>query len=76
MKINLNDIDYEQILISMVLFIIVLFINAWIITVCWNDYLTHVFNGLHEIDMMQAIAFRILVSTLVSGINIERNSNE
>jgi len=41
--------------------------------VCWNDYLMHVVGGLHEIDMMHAIALKVLVSTLTSTLHIERN---
>jgi ABC-type sulfate transport system permease subunit len=73
MKIDLNETNWNDILINIVLFIIALFINAWIITICWNDYLMQVVNGLHEVDMMQAIALRILVSTLTAGLSIERN---
>ena len=64
--------DYDSILISILLFAFVIFINAWIITMCWNDYLMHVVGGLHEIDMMHAIALKD-VSTLTSTLHIERN---
>ena len=70
---DFKNTDYDSILISIILFAFVIFINAWIITVCWNDYLMHIVGGLHEIDMMQAIALKVLVSTLTSGLSIERN---
>jgi len=75
-NLDFKNADYDSILISIVLFLVVLFINAWIITVCWNEYLIHAINGLHEIDMMHAIALRILASTLTSGISIERQKDE
>jgi ABC-type Co2+ transport system permease subunit len=65
--------DWDSILITILLFIVALFINAWIITVCWNEYLMQVVGGLHEISMMQAIALRILVSTLTSSLQIGAN---
>jgi hypothetical protein len=65
--------DWDSILITILLFIVAILINAWIITVCWNEYLIQVVGGLHEISMMQAIALRILVSTLTSSLQIERN---
>jgi hypothetical protein len=65
--------DWDSILITILLFILALFINAWIITVCWNDYLISAIGGLHEISMMQAIALRILVSTLTSSLQITSN---
>jgi hypothetical protein len=65
--------DWDSILITILLFTVAILINAWIITVCWNEYLMQVVGGLHEISMMQAIALRILVSTLTSSLQIERN---
>jgi hypothetical protein len=65
--------DWDSILITILLFAFVIFINAWIITVCWNEYLMHIIGGLHEIDMMHAIALKVLVSILTSGLSIERN---
>lgn len=65
--------DWDSILITILLFIVAILINAWIITVCWNEYLMQVVGGLHEISMMQAIALRILVSTLTSSLQIGSN---
>jgi hypothetical protein len=65
--------DWDSILMTILLFIVALFINAWIITVCWNEYLMQIVGGLHEISMMQAIALRILVSTLTSNLQIASN---
>jgi hypothetical protein len=65
--------DWDSILITILLFIVAILINAWIITVCWNEYLIQVVGGLHEISMMQAIALRILVSTLTSSLQVASN---
>jgi ABC-type Co2+ transport system permease subunit len=72
-QFEFKDPDWDSILITILLFIVALFINAWIITVCWNEYLMQVVGGLHEISLMQAIALRILVSTLTSSLHIESN---
>jgi hypothetical protein len=65
--------DWEALAIQIVLIIVSFTINAWIINVCWNEYLIHAISGLREIDMYQALAIRILASSVVTGITFERN---
>ena len=65
--------DWEVLAIQLVLLIISFTINAWIINVCWNEYLINAISGLHEIDMYQALAIRILASSIITGITFERN---
>jgi hypothetical protein len=67
-----ND-NWTALAIQIVLIIVSFTINAWIINVCWNEYLIHAISGLREIDMYQALAIRILASSVVTGITFERN---
>jgi hypothetical protein len=73
-QFDFKDPDWDSILITILLFTVAILINAWIITVCWNEYLMQIVGGLHEISMMQAIALRILVSTLTSSLQIGVNN--
>jgi len=67
-----ND-NWTALAIQVVLIIVSFTINACIINVCWNEYLIHAISGLREIDMYQALAIRILASSVVTGITFERN---
>lgn len=71
-KFDFSDNDWERILIGSVLVIILLTVNAWIIQLCWNNFLVNAISGLHEIDMWQALAIRIFVQTAVTGFSVER----
>jgi hypothetical protein len=65
--------DWEVLAIQIVLLIVSFTINAWIINVCWNEYLINAINGLREIDMYQALAIRVLFSSVTTGITFGRN---
>ena len=72
LKFDLRENDFESFAIQIVLIIVSYTINAYVINVCWNEYLIHAISGLHEIDMWQALAIRVLFTTSTAGFSFER----
>jgi len=59
-------------LIKLATIIGIVLLQTYIIYYCWNDYLVGAINGINEIGFFQAMALKILVSSLTSkDINFE-----